>query len=117
MRKALDALKVEILTSSSEIVRNSDETCCAICIDNFEAKDVVRHLTCCHLYHKKCIDPWLMEKGTCPQCKVDILKQLGLRDSEEIARGPSEVGKSSCSWPRQPVYQKQAQRQVFWLKI
>jgi len=31
-----------------------------------------------------------MEKGTCPQCKVDILKQLGLRDSEEIARGPSE---------------------------
>jgi len=90
MRKALDALKVEILTSSSEIVRNSDETCCAICIDNFEAKDVVRHLTCCHLYHKKCIDPWLMEKGTCPQCKVDILKQLGLRDSEEIARGPSE---------------------------
>ena len=97
MRKALDALKVEILTSSSEIVRNSDETCCAICIDNFEAKDVVRYLTYCHLYHKKCIDPWLMEKGTCPQCKVDILKQLGLRDSEEIARGPSEVGKRPFS--------------------
>ncbi|CAG5098464.1 Oidioi.mRNA.OKI2018_I69.XSR.g15690.t1.cds [Oikopleura dioica] len=97
MRKALDALKVEILTSSSEIVKNSDETCCAICIDNFEAKDVVRHLTCCHLYHKKCIDPWLMEKGTCPQCKVDILKQLGLRDAEEVARGPSEEDNTAFS--------------------
>ena len=104
MRKALDALKVEILTSSSEIVKNSDETCCAICIDNFEAKDVVRHLTCCHLYHKKCIDPRLMEKGTCPQCKVDILKQLGLRDSEEIARGPSEVKSETFKQGKQIIF-------------
>ena len=39
----------------------------------------------------KCIDPWLMEKGSCPQCKVDVLKQLGLRDSTNFAAGPEET--------------------------
>ena len=45
-----------------------------------------------HLQHIfKCIDPWLMEKGSCPQCKVDVLKQLGLRDSTNFATGPEET--------------------------
>ena len=90
MRKALDSLKVETPKESSELVKNHEETCCAICIDNFEAGTEVRHLTCGHPYHKKCIDPWLMEKGTCPQCKVDVLKQLGLRDSETYADPPTD---------------------------
>merc|ERR1739838_344860 len=59
-----------------------NETCCAICIENFETGSQVRYLTCGHPYHKKCIDPWLIEKGSCPQCKVDVLKQLGLRDGD-----------------------------------
>ena len=42
-------------------------------------------------YIFKCIDPWLMEKGSCPQCKVDVLKQLGLRDSTNFAEGPEET--------------------------
>lgn len=91
MRKALDNMRVETLKPSSDLVRNHEETCCAICIDNFEAGVEVRHLTCGHPYHKKCIDPWLMEKGTCPQCKVDVLKQLGLRDSDTFAEPPSEA--------------------------
>lgn len=89
MRKALDNLRVETLKPSSDLVKNHEETCCAICIDNFEAGVQVRHLTCGHPYHKKCIDPWLMEKGTCPQCKVDVLKQLGLRDSDSFAEPPA----------------------------
>ena len=32
-----------------------------------------------------------MEKGSCPQCKVDVLKQLGLRDSTNFAEGPEET--------------------------
>ncbi|XP_016113689.1 E3 ubiquitin-protein ligase RNF128-like [Sinocyclocheilus grahami] len=27
-----------------------------------------------HLYHKKCIEPWLLEHPTCPMCKFHILK-------------------------------------------
>lgn len=28
-----------------------------------------------HEYHKKCIDPWLKLKRTCPMCKKDISKK------------------------------------------
>ena len=29
-------------------------------------------------FHKSCIDQWLLEKRTCPMCKMDILKFYGL---------------------------------------
>ena len=31
-----------------------------------------------HLFHKSCIEPWLLEHRTCPMCKCDILKTLGV---------------------------------------
>ena len=42
----------------------------------------------------KCIDPWLVDKGTCPQCKADILKSLGLG---EAIQQPSPVAESSLT--------------------
>ena len=33
---------------------------------------------CRHEFHKLCIDPWLVEHRTCPMCKLNILKELGL---------------------------------------
>ena len=45
----------------------------------------------CIMIMLKCIDPWLMEKGSCPQCKVDVLKQLGLRDADVIAEVLNET--------------------------
>ncbi|KAK9401834.1 putative E3 ubiquitin-protein ligase [Crotalus adamanteus] len=50
---------------------------CAICIENYKAKDTVRLLPCKHIFHKLCIDPWLLEQRTCPMCKLDIMKALG----------------------------------------
>jgi len=94
MKKAFSKMKVETLKSDSELVTNHEEICCAICIDNFEAGSVVRHLTCTHVYHKKCIDPWLVDKGTCPQCKADILKSLGLG---EAIQQPSPIAESSLT--------------------
>ncbi|XP_070607119.1 E3 ubiquitin-protein ligase RNF149 isoform X1 [Erythrolamprus reginae] len=49
---------------------------CAICIENYKAKDTVRLLPCKHIFHKQCIDPWLLEQRTCPMCKLDIMKAL-----------------------------------------
>jgi len=34
-----------------------------------------------HIYHKGCIDPWLIEHRTCPICKLDILHAYGMHVS------------------------------------
>ena len=47
-----------------------------------------------YLIEFKCIDPWLVDKGTCPQCKADILKSLGLG---EAIQQPSPIAESSLT--------------------
>lgn len=42
----------------------------------FELKYPVFH--CRHLFHKSCVDPWLLDHRTCPMCKMNILKALGI---------------------------------------
>lgn len=39
---------------------------CAICLEEFHEAMVVRHLPCRHIYHKKCIDQWLVHNSCCP---------------------------------------------------
>ncbi|KAK3381773.1 hypothetical protein B0H63DRAFT_476591 [Podospora didyma] len=60
-------------TQSSTVDGTSDQPCCTVCTDDFEADDDVRMLPCHHTFHQACIDPWLLKKaGTCPVCRVDL---------------------------------------------
>ncbi|XP_027807605.2 E3 ubiquitin-protein ligase RNF149 [Marmota flaviventris] len=55
---------------------------CAVCIENFKVKDVIRILPCKHIFHRICIDPWLLDHRTCPMCKLDVIKALGYWGAE-----------------------------------
>ncbi|XP_035884256.1 E3 ubiquitin-protein ligase RNF149 isoform X2 [Phyllostomus discolor] len=61
---------------------------CAVCIENFKVKDIIRILPCKHIFHRMCIDPWLLDHHTCPMCKLDVIKALGywgeLEDVQEM---------------------------------
>ncbi|CAL8114152.1 unnamed protein product [Orchesella dallaii] len=47
---------------------------CSICIDNFEVGEEVRVLPCSHVFHKPCIDPWLIHSSRrCPNCKGKVV--------------------------------------------
>ncbi|XP_075419383.1 E3 ubiquitin-protein ligase RNF149 [Tenrec ecaudatus] len=61
---------------------------CAVCIENFKAKDVVRILPCKHIFHRTCIDPWLLDHRTCPMCKLDVIKALGYWVEPEDVQEP-----------------------------
>jgi len=44
-----------------------DSMTCSICTEDFVEGRNVRILPCHHIYHRRCIDPWLLDfAGTCP---------------------------------------------------
>ncbi|KAL7109104.1 hypothetical protein ACP275_06G154400 [Erythranthe tilingii] len=43
---------------------------CSICLADYKDSDLLRLLPeCCHLFHLKCVDPWLLLHPTCPVCR------------------------------------------------
>ncbi|KAI3376939.1 hypothetical protein L3Q82_000178 [Scortum barcoo] len=78
-KKAIKRLQVRTLKREDEET-TSDSYMCAVCIESYKASEVVTVLTCDHIFHKACIEPWLLERRTCPMCKCDILKALGVEE-------------------------------------
>ncbi|XP_075576846.1 E3 ubiquitin-protein ligase RNF128 [Pelecanus crispus] len=98
-KKAIEQLQLRTLKQGDKET-GPDGDSCVVCIELYKPNEVVRILTCNHLFHKNCIDPWLLEHRTCPMCKCDILKVLGVEaDVEEgaesvqatVSRGTSNV--------------------------
>ena len=70
--------------SNNNILNNT----CSICLDIFYNIKHIRIKLCCnyidkkilpvmlncgHIYHKKCIDPWLKKHNDCPYCREKII--------------------------------------------
>ena len=60
------------------IKENFDNDNCSICFENLyseedlESNNDIIELKCKHMFHKKCLDPWVNEHKKCPLCKCDI---------------------------------------------
>lgn len=69
---------------------------CAVCIEGYKASDVIRILPCKHIFHKSCVDPWLLDQRSCPMCKLDILREYGmqvhLNSSQETVHAEADSG-------------------------
>ncbi|KAB0341118.1 hypothetical protein FD754_018044 [Muntiacus muntjak] len=76
-KKAIGRLQLRTLKQGDKEI-GPDGDSCAVCIELYKPNDLVRILTCNHVFHKTCVDPWLLEHRTCPMCKCDILKALGI---------------------------------------
>lgn len=62
--------KYKRLRRASETDEDSEK--CTICLSQFEVDNDVRRLPCMHLFHKDCVDQWLVTNKHCPICRVDI---------------------------------------------
>uniref|UniRef100_A0A8C3K1P2 Ring finger protein 128 n=1 Tax=Calidris pygmaea TaxID=425635 RepID=A0A8C3K1P2_9CHAR len=87
-KKAIEQLQLRTLKQGDKET-GPDGDSCVVCIELYKPNEVVRILTCNHLFHKSCIDPWLLEHRTCPMCKCDILKALGVE--EDVEEGTESV--------------------------
>ncbi|XWS16916.1 hypothetical protein CRYUN_Cryun33cG0022600 [Craigia yunnanensis] len=46
---------------------------CVICLDGFRRGQWCRNLVGCgHLFHRKCLDAWLMKVAACPICRTRV---------------------------------------------
>jgi hypothetical protein len=53
--------------SRNQPVQREELLRCSVCTEDFVDADNVRILPCGHIYHRHCIDPWLLDyAGTCP---------------------------------------------------
>ncbi|NXP20462.1 RN128 ligase, partial [Scytalopus superciliaris] len=80
-----------------------DGDSCVVCFEQYKPNDVMRVLTCNHVFHKTCIDPWLLEHGTCPLCKCDILKVLGVEMDVETRSQSVQASGSNGQRPLSTV--------------
>ena len=54
---------------TADIQRLPDRTC-GICLETFKSGNVILRLPCLHIYHRRCITPWLNTNPICPQDQV-----------------------------------------------
>ncbi|KAK9024330.1 hypothetical protein V6N11_004497 [Hibiscus sabdariffa] len=54
---------------------------CAVCLEEFEARENVMVTPCEHMFHEECIVPWAKDRGDCPVCRFVL--------SERIKRTPA----------------------------
>ncbi|XP_073296553.1 RING-H2 finger protein ATL43 [Primulina huaijiensis] len=63
---------------------------CAVCLNKFEADEVLRLLPKCkHAFHVECVDTWLDAHSTCPLCRYrvdpeDMLLVVDFHDSRSL---------------------------------
>jgi hypothetical protein len=58
---------------SHENILEGNQGVCAICLESLMQDEVVRKFQCGHIFHKDCIDPWLLQSNWCPTCKRNVL--------------------------------------------
>merc|ERR1712113_689373 len=65
----------DISTSAPEGDEQSDTVeLCGVCLVSFDDGDELRVLPCGHVFHRECIDHWLLNSSTvCPVDKRDLL--------------------------------------------
>ncbi|NXA93485.1 RN128 ligase, partial [Melanocharis versteri] len=101
-KKAIEQMQLRTLEEGDKET-GPDGDSCVVCFEQYKPNDVMRVLTCNHVFHKTCIDPWLLEHGTCPLCKCDILKVLGVEMDVEPRSEPVQAPGSSGQRPLSTV--------------
>ncbi|XP_042904022.1 E3 ubiquitin-protein ligase RNF126 isoform X2 [Parasteatoda tepidariorum] len=68
MKDQIKALPVVILTEAHV----GSELQCTVCMNDYKIGEKAKQLTCEHLFHEKCIAPWLERQASCPNCRRTI---------------------------------------------
>ena len=64
----------DLLKNIKDVVWDNHSECssCAICMCDFEEKEVIKSLKCKHNFHSECIKEWVLREPKCPCCRTEI---------------------------------------------
>ena len=72
----LNYIPFTIIKDTPKEIKNRPH--CLICLSNFEVNEKVSAIPCCHCFHTKCLDDWIISKAReskyakCPICNFEI---------------------------------------------
>lgn len=69
-------------TLSVEDFRDDFPKECCICMSEFVSNEIIVSTECDHVFHKSCCQEWLRQARTCPVCRMDIPRSLGIVDDD-----------------------------------
>ncbi|XP_060640789.1 E3 ubiquitin-protein ligase ZNRF3 [Anolis sagrei] len=61
-------------SGGGEALSSSATSDCAICLEKYLDGEELRVIPCAHRFHRKCVDPWLLQHHTCPHCRHNIIE-------------------------------------------
>lgn len=81
--------------STKEKEADEDGKNCAICLEEFEPRQMVMLTPCNHMFHEECIVPWVKSHGQCPVCRFAICERIKNRTTIASNTNNVNVGNSS----------------------
>ncbi|RZC84181.1 hypothetical protein C5167_046968 [Papaver somniferum] len=77
-----ELLYAEVTTQNN---KHNASSCCSICLADYANNDMLRLLpNCGHLFHLKCVDPWLLQHPSCPICRSSPMTTPQLAPSSHM---------------------------------
>ncbi|KAJ6656667.1 hypothetical protein lerEdw1_003554, partial [Lerista edwardsae] len=61
-------------SGAPDALGSSSTADCAICLEKYLDGEELRVIPCTHRFHRKCVDPWLLQHHTCPHCRHNIIE-------------------------------------------
>lgn len=84
-----------VKSSSNEKETDEDGKNCAICLEDFEPRQIVMLTPCNHMFHEECIVPWVKSHGQCPVCRFAICDRI--KNRTPVALNTNQVNVSNPS--------------------
>eukprot|EP00041_Stephanoeca_diplocostata_P025782 m.682817 g.682817 ORF g.682817 m.682817 type:complete len:193 (+) comp22823_c0_seq14:239-817(+) len=78
----LEELPVSTCTAAMvSSISESTHPECSICMCDYDVGQELRFLPCMHVYHRACVDAWLLRVSRCPECDKSLLEEDGAVDA------------------------------------
>ena len=91
-KRGLSKEDIKKLKCYTYLKPKNEEDVCSICLVAVKKGDKVYELACKHLFHPKCINPWLEKSTVCPNCRRDLTPGNNL---PELTRSASNLGSNN----------------------